>query len=193
MAWRTADLVTTAMIGVTFGVAYLLWGYVYHGLEPGTVGFPPIAGVLVGFWFLAGTVAGLVVRRPGAALAAELLAASVEPLLGGSWGAGTLMSGLMQGLGVELAFALFAYRSFRIPVTVLGGVFAGLFESVGWEWWSYWAEWSWTWKLVYAGILAVSGALFAGLGGPALVRALARTGALDAFPPGKQRLRDSAV
>lgn len=193
MEWRTTDLVTTAMIGVTFGVAYLGWGYVYNGIQPVFVGFPPLAGFLAGFWFLAGTVAGLVVRRPGAALVAEVVAASVESLIGGSWGVGTLLSGIMQGLGVELAFALFAYRSFGPAVTVLGGMLAGTFACVGFEWWSYWVDWSWSWKIAYLVILAVSGAVFAGLGGPALVRALATTGVLDHFPPGQERLRRQAV
>ena len=192
-AWRTTDLVTTAMIGVTFGVAYLGWGYVYNGLQPVFAAFPPLVGFLIGFWFLAGTVAGLVVRRPGAALVAEIVAASVEPLMGGSWGVGTLLSGVMQGLGVELAFALFAYRSFRPSVTVLGGMLAGVLACVGFEWWSYWADWSWPWKIAYLGIVAVSGAVFAGMGGPALVRALANTGVLDHFPPGQERLRRQAV
>jgi energy-coupling factor transport system substrate-specific component len=46
------------------------------------------------------------------------------------------------------------------------------------------------WKAVYLGCGMVSGAVIAGVGGWLLVRALARTGALNAFPPG-QEVRES--
>lgn len=193
LAYRTVDLVTTAMIGVALGVAYQGWGYVFNAVQPAFVGFPPASGLLAGLWFVSGTIAALVVRRPGAAVVAELLAACVEAFLGSSWGPATLISGLLQGIGVELAFAFFAYRSFRPWWAALGGILAASFECVGYEWWSYWRDWGLDWKLVYLAVTAFSGAVFCGLLAPALVRALAATGVLDTFPPGREHRQASAV
>ncbi|MBE3076147.1 MAG: ABC transporter permease, partial [Actinobacteria bacterium] len=51
-------------------------------------------------------------------------------------------------------------------------------------------EYSTAWKAIYLGCGMVSGAVIAGVGGWALVHSLARTGALNAFPPG-QEVRES--
>jgi energy-coupling factor transport system substrate-specific component len=48
-------------------------------------------------------------------------------------------------------------------------------------------------KLVYLGAMAVSGAVLAGLVGWLLVRALARAGALSAFPAGQEHREHHAV
>jgi energy-coupling factor transport system substrate-specific component len=185
--WRTVDLVTAAMLGVAFGVAYWGWAAAYTAIEPAFTAVPPLKGMLGGPWLIAGVVAGLVVRRPGAALLAELIAANVEFLLGNAWGVSTMIAGTLQGLGVELVLALLLYRRFGPVVAALGAALAALLETA-YEYGAY--DYATTFgtggTLVYLLSFAVSGALVAGVGGWLLVRALARTGALSAFPPGRE-------
>lgn len=183
-AWRTVDLITAVMIGVAFGVAFIGWGQVYNVTTPLFAALPPLGGLIGGFWWLPALVAMLVIRRPGAALLAELVAASVEPLLGGQWGIATLGSGLIQGVGVELGFLLFAYRRFTVVPAMIGGALAGLLESP-YEWRLYYSEWAVPYVAVYAATMALSGALLGGLVAVALVKALAATGVLAPFPPGR--------
>ncbi|SDK62533.1 energy-coupling factor transport system substrate-specific component [Cryobacterium psychrotolerans] len=190
-AWRGVDLITAAMLAVAFGVAF--WGFdtfIYPLLSVVTVGFPPAGELSLGVWLIPAVVGGLVIRRPGAALFTELVAANVELLLGNGWGVAVLLSGLLQGLGVELVLALVRWRRFGAATAVLGGVAAAILEIVGYEWWAYTADYSPAWKLAYLACGVASGALIAGLGGLALVRALARSGALNAFPAG-QEFRES--
>ena len=187
MGWRGVDLITAAMLAVAFGVMF--WGFntfIYPILSAATAGFPPAGELMLGVWLLPAVVGGLVVRRPGAALFTELVAANVSMLLGSQWGVAVLLSGLLQGLGVELALALFRHRRFGVVVAVLGGVLSAVFEIVFYEWQSYVAEYSSAWKAIFLGAGMVSGAVIAGVGGWFLVRALARTGALNAFPPGQE-------
>ncbi|MHB8187459.1 MAG: ECF transporter S component [Dermatophilaceae bacterium] len=191
MAWRGVDLITAAMLAVAFGVMF--WGFdtfIYPILSTATAGFPPAGELMLGVWLIPAVVGALVIRRPGAALFTELVAANVELFLGNKWGVAVLLSGLLQGLGVELAFALFRHRRFGVVVAVLGGVLAAVFEIVFYEWHSYVAEYSTAWKAIYLACGMVSGAVIAGVGGWALVRGLAVTGALNAFPPG-QEVRES--
>jgi energy-coupling factor transport system substrate-specific component len=191
MRWRGVDLITAAMLAVAFGVMF--WGFdtfIYPFLSVLTAGFPPLGELMLGIWLIPAVVAALVVRRPGAALFTELVAANVELFLGNKWGAAVLLSGVLQGLGVELALALFRHRRFGVAVAVLGGVLSAVFEIVFFEWQSYVADYSSAWKLIYLGCGMVSGAVIAGVGGLLLVRALARSGALNAFPPG-QEIRES--
>ena len=191
MRWRGVDLITAAMIAVAFGVMF--WGFdtfVYPLLSLVTAGFPPAGELMLGVWLIAAVVGALVIRRPGAALFTELVAANVELFLGNKWGAAVLLSGVLQGLGVELAVALFRHRRYGVVVAVLGGVISAVFEIVFFEWESYVADFSGAWKAIYLGCGMISGAVVAGVGGWLLVRALARTGALNAFPPG-QEIRES--
>jgi energy-coupling factor transport system substrate-specific component len=191
MRWRGVDLITAAMLAVAFGVMF--WGFdtfIYPFLSVLTAGFPPLGELMLGIWLIPAVVGALVVRRPGAALFTELVAANVELFLGNKWGAAVLLSGVLQGLGVELALALFRHRRFGVAVAVLGGVLSAVFEIVFFEWQSYVADYSSAWKVIYLGCGMVSGAVVAGVGGLLLVRALGRSGALNAFPPG-QEIRES--
>lgn len=191
--WRTVDLVTAAVLGVAFGVVFWGWGVVYTALTPLFTAVPFVQSILSGVWLLPAVVAALVIRRPGAALLAELVAATVEALLGSHWGFSTLVSGAIQGVGVEIAVALFAWRRFGPAVAVLGGVLAALLEGV-YELYAYYAgTWSLGFQVVYVACFVVSGAVVAGLGGWQVVRGLARTGALGAFAAGREhhgRARD---
>lgn len=191
--WRTVDLMTAAVIGVVFGVVYWGWSAAYTSLStPLSNLLGPTIGLLGGTWLLAGIVGGLVVRRPGAALFAELLAATVEALVGNVWGWSTLISGTLQGIGVEVALAIFLFRRFTWPVAVLGGVLAAAFEF-GYEWQAYWQGTTLGFKLGYLFFFALSGAVIAGLGGWLLTRALAASGAIDSHPAGRESADQHAV
>ncbi len=192
-AWRTVDLLTVAFLGVAFGVAFFGWTFAYQAPSTALSAlFPPLAGVVGAPWLMAGVVGGLVVRRPGAALLTEVVAALVEMLLVSSWGVGALVSGIVQGLGAEIGFLLLGYGGFGLLAAALSGALAGALESV-WEWFSYWQDWAMDWKLVYLVVLAVSGAVIVGPLGWLLTRALARAGALTAFPAGQEARESRAV
>ena len=212
MGWRTVDILTIAFLGAALGVAFWGWGVFYNGpLTALKIGYAPLMGLFAGPWFLAGVVGGLVVRRPGAALFCEVVAALVSMLPGTEWGATVLVSGILQGLGAELAFALLAYKSFGLGAAMFAGVLSAplewVFEVVKFpEAWAdlpvlsvfaggggWYAEWDLADKLVYLGAMAVSGAVLAGLVGWLLVRALARAGALSAFPAGQEHREHHAV
>ncbi|MEP7018213.1 MAG: ECF transporter S component [Actinomycetota bacterium] len=194
MRWRGVDLITAAMLAVAFGVMF--WGFdtfIYPILTTATAGFPPVGELMLGVWLVPAVVGALVVRRPGAAVFTELVAANVELFLGNKWGAAVLLSGVLQGLGVELAVALFRHRRFGLAVAVLGGTLSAAFEIVFYEWYSYVAGYSTAWKAIYLACGMVSGAIIAGVGGWALVRGLARAGALNAFPPGQEARESNLV
>jgi len=186
-AYRTIDLVTIATLGVAFGVIYWGWGKVYDGpSEALGLLWPPAKALAYGPWLMAGVVGGLIVRRPGAAFAAEFIAAVVSAIvLGGTqWGWSTLASGIIEGAGAELVFLLVFYRRFSVGVAVLAGAVAAAFESV-YEWSAWIPDWEFVHKLGYLGFFVVSGVLI-GLASWFLVRALAAAGVLDSFGAGRE-------
>lgn len=185
---RTVDLLVTVLIGAAFGVAFLGYGQLYTLIGPLTAAFKPAEGLLAGIWFLPAMLAGLVVRKPGAALLAEMIAAVLSMLLGSQWGWGTAISGLMQGGGVELAFLLTRYRRFTLPVAILGGLLAALLEW-GWEKVAYYPEMSWAFSAAMLAFFLLSGALLCGALGWAATRALVSTGAVDSLAAGREHSR----
>lgn len=212
LGWRTVDIVTIAFLGAALGIAFWGWGIVYNGpVTALKIGYAPLMGLFVGPWLLAGVVGGLVVRRPGAALFCEVVAALVSMLPGTEWGATVLVSGILQGLGAELAFALLGYRLFGVGAAALAGVLATplewLFETLSFpaSWadvpglsvlaggGGWYAAWDLTDKLVYLAAMGVSGLVLAGVVGWVLTRALARAGALSAFPAGQEHAERRAV
>lgn len=191
--WRTVDLLTCAFIGVAFGVAYWAWYLAYQAPSTalGAV-FPPLQGITGAPWLMAGVVGGLVIRRPGAALFAEVIAASVEALIGSQWGVATLVSGALQGLGAEIGFAIFAYASFGLGAAIVAGALSAPMEAV-YEWFSYWTDWDRAYQVAYLVVLTAAGAVVAGGVGWLLTRGLARAGALNALPPGQEVRETRAV
>ena len=193
LGWRTVDLLTIAFLGAALGIAYWGWGLAYEAPAKGLAAvFPPLQGITSAPWLIAGVVGGLVVRRPGAALACEVVAALVSMLPGTQWGASTLVSGILQGLGAEIGFLLLGYGAFGLGAALLAGALAAPLEAV-YEWQVYWTDWGMDYKVLYGVILTAAGAVVAGGLGWLLTRALARAGALGAFPAGQEARESHAV
>lgn len=175
--WRTRDIVVAAVIGVAFGVFFVALGVAWRGIEALT----PFHNVLYGLWLMPAIVAALIVRRPGAALFAEMVAAGLSTLLGSQWGPDTLLSGFVQGAAAELVFAMTLYRAWSLPVIVVASLASAF------------AAWIHDWVVIFptlsteamAGIglfMAVSAGVLLPLASLALVRALRQAGVLEGFP-----------
>jgi energy-coupling factor transport system substrate-specific component len=185
--WRPVDIIVAAVLGIAIGVVYWLWdtpGYAWYGAADAVT--PGLGGIANGGWLFAGVVGALVIRKPGAALFTELLAAVVEMAIGEQWGITTIYSGLAQGLLMELVFAAFLYRRFGFGVAMLAGAAGGLGE------WALElaafgnAAKSVAFNTIYLVSTMLSGAIIAGIVGWHVVRALAATGALDRFAAGRR-------
>jgi energy-coupling factor transport system substrate-specific component len=186
LRWRVVDIVVASVVAVASGVVFWVWGQVQNPISgPVTALLPGFQGILNGPWLFAGVLAGLIVRKPGAALYGEVVAATVSALIGTQWGFATLLSGVVQGLGAEIVFALFLYANWRLVPALLAGVGAGAAEAVLDL--LYWYPGSKPeFAAVYTVSTMVSGLVIAGLGSWLLVRALARTGALSRFAAGRE-------
>ncbi|MEU8263629.1 ECF transporter S component [Micromonospora sp. NPDC048999] len=185
--WRTIDIVVASVIAVAFGVIFWAWNLVWSATSAAFAFFPPAHTLIYGMWLVPAVLGGLVIRKPGASLYCELVASIVSALLGSQWGGITIVQGLTQGIGAELAFAAFRYRSYRLPAAVLAGALTGLTAAIfDFVYWNKATDLV-TYRIPYALLTIVSAAVIAGAGAWYLTRALANTGVLDRFPAGRNR------
>lgn len=183
--WRVVDIVVASVLGVAAGLVMTLWNLVYTPVTaPLEVVLPGLQALLYAVWLFPAVLVGLVVRKPGAALYGELVAAAVSALLGGMWGWTALAWGLVQGLGAEIVFAILLYRAWGLVPAMLAGMGAAA-GLVVMDLTFYFAGTRPEFMVVYAVSALVSGAVIAGLGSWLIVRGLARTGALSRFAAGR--------
>ena len=183
------QVVVAAVLGVAVGLLFWFWNGVGYGwFEVMDAATPGLGGFAVGIWLIGGVIGGLVIRKPGAALFCELLAAVLEGFLGTHFGWTVVISGLVQGLGAELVFLLTGYRRFGLAVATAAGALSGLFLGVS-EDIMYNYEWALDQKVVYAALTTLSGAVIAGALMWLVVRALQATGVLGALASGATRRR----
>lgn len=179
--WRTRDIMITAVIAVAFGVVFWAWSFAWEATGPVFAAAPWLQDLLYGVWFIPAVLASLIVRKPGAALFAELVAAGVSAMLGNRWGADALLSGVLQGLGAEVVFFATAYRLYSFPVLAAAAIGAAI------------PAWIHDWVLYYAAVdpliqvlrgvaMAISAVVLAAGGSILIERSLRRSGVLQGFP-----------
>ena len=179
--WRTRDIVVAAVIGVAFGVVFWAWGVRSAAAEPLFAFAPPVRDVMYGVWLVPAVLAPLIIRKPGAALFAEMVAAVVSALLGTVWSIDVLLSGFLQGAAAELIFAFALYRSYGPIVLVLAALASALAAWVH-DWVLYYPTIEPAVQVVRLVVMLISAAVLTAGGSILLARSLRRSGALDGFP-----------
>ncbi len=175
--WTQREIVIVAALGVVFAVLYLAWVQVWLAAQA-AIG-PLALDVLFGFWCVASVIAAYVIRKPFAALSAEVIAAAAEILAGNPAGLILLLTGVVQGAGAELPFALTKWRNYRLPVLLASGASAAVFSFL-----YTWIRFSYgTLKpsllIAMFALRVVSGVVLAGWLGGRIAEALYRTGVLQ--------------
>lgn len=187
MEWKLKDVIMMAVLGVLFAAVYL--GIYYAGIGLTTIltpfglsqfGFDIIYGV----WFMGATIAAYVLRKPGAALITEVFASFIELLLGNAGGAVLLLTGVIQGVGSELGFAVFRYKRYNLLSMSLAGMLSALLIFIYELYYlQYYLLAPWLLGLLLL-VRFGSAILFSGVISKLACDGLARTGVLKSYPIG---------
>lgn len=193
-SWRVVDIVVASVIAVASGVIFWAWSAGMPLFSLAFVAFPPAAALLTGVWLFPAVLGALIIRKPGAAVFCELLAAIIEALLGSHYGLSVIVSGLVQGLGAELVFAIFRYRKWNLSVALIAGFFTGIFAGISEAYiLAYYVEYTSSLKILHVLITGVSGLIIAGLLSWLATRGLAKTGALSALASRRAHLESGKL
>jgi len=175
-AWTQRETTVIAALGVVFGVLYLGWAQLWLMLQVplGVI----MLDVMFGFWCIVSIIAAYIIRKPFVAFGSEVIAAIAEVLTGHPAGLVLLLTGIVQGAGAELPFALTRWRNYSLAVLLAAGASAAVF-SFAYTWIRF------NYGSLSAGLLitmfvirVASGMLLAGYLGRVLAERLHRTGVL---------------
>lgn len=173
------EIVLTTVVAVALGVAFWGWTFVYELAKP----FLRIGGLsylISGFWIFPSIFLSQIIRKPGIALTASVLAAFVESLLT-HWGLFTLLWGVAQGLGAEFIFICFAYRNWNLKVLIIASIFsASMSYYLDFFIYNYY-QMSIAFNIIQLLSFLISATFLAGVLSARLSKRLLRLGILDQF------------
>jgi energy-coupling factor transport system permease protein len=181
---KLTDILVTIVIAIVFGIVYKLWGPLYYAVKPFGL---HVDQLIYGMWFIAATVAYLIIRKPGVALLAEIAASSGEFIMGSEWGLEVLLYGVVQGLFAELVFAAFRYKRFDIGVVSLAAA-SSTIGSLIMDFYKGYIEDLVLWNLILMiGARIMGAVIIAGVFAHYLVKALEATGVTSLVRPASQK------
>ncbi len=179
LKWKLREITLVAVLSIALGVIWWGWTFIYNFFDPFLKPFG-LNYLVVGFWFIGGTLLPYIIRKPGAAIFAESLGGLVEGFIT-QWGITALLWGAVQGAFAEAIFALFSYKKYGTGVMIL----AGVSSAIG----SYLLDFIYS-KYFTLGIniivvqifsIIVSGAILGGLLAKMIGDGLKKTGVLNQF------------
>ncbi|SIK47662.1 ABC transporter permease [Mycobacteroides abscessus subsp. abscessus] len=191
LRWRVNDIVVASVLAVACGLIFWVWSNaIYPALTAVLALAPQFAPLAGGGWLLAGVLGGFIIRKPGAALYTELLAAIISGLMGTEYSWMVALSGLIQGIGAEIVFAVLLYRVWNLSSALLAAAVSGFAMGFSEILIYYASEVTGTNAVIYVVCSMISGMVFAGLLSWIITKALAKTGVLSSLASGRaQRTR----
>lgn len=187
-SWRTVDIVVASAIAIAFGVVIWGWNQLWAVTTPAFAAIPPAQNVLYGVWLVPAVLGGLIIRKPGAALFTEIVAAAVSAILGSQWGLDAVVSGLVQGAGAEFVFFVTRYRAWTIPIVIAAAIASAITAWIH-DVALYYVDIGIAGQLAIGVFMVISAIVITGLGSWFLVRSLAQTGVLAQFQAGRVQSR----
>lgn len=190
--WTAADIAVGAALGVACGLVFWGFNFAYAWLSPLIGGIlPGLASVLHPLWYFSGTLAVIILRKPGAAIYVNLVGSAAEMLLGNQFSVGFVFaSAAVQGLFAEIPFMVTRYRVYNLPISVVSGALVALEYGVYLMLFRYQGVAFLSARgIVHMVSELVGGVLIAGVMSWYLYRAIAATGALDRFASGRAARR----
>ena len=187
--WKLKDVLMVAIIGVLCSFLYL--GTTYLGaaitaaLTPlgwGQIGYEPFYGI----YFMAASLCVFIIQKPGVGIVAEIIAATLEVLMGNWFGPGVILTGLIQGAAVELVFLITRYRKFNMKTMILSGVSVAVIIFIYHFWESQFYLYPPMISAVMFVIRVASSVVFTGIVATLIGKGLAKTGILKAYPIGQK-------
>ncbi|MFT4416637.1 ECF transporter S component [Fredinandcohnia humi] len=191
MNWKMKEVVLAVILSIACGVIYFGWSTIWIPISAlvGPVG----AGFMFGIWVIASPIVAYIIRKPGAAFIAEVAAAAVELIMGSHFGLSALLVGVFQGIGAEIAFAIFRYKRYNLFTLMLSGALAAIIGMVYNLLANGFGFYTLPVLVTTLGIHIISGIILGGWLAKVIVDALAKTGVLEQYELMKEKRKKDDI
>lgn len=174
-----SEIIFICVLSTAIGVFWWAYSFLYDIISPPLKAFG-LSGSLEGIWQFAGIFFAYIIRKPGSAILGETIAATVEGVIS-QWGLSAIVSGLAQGIPVEIIFLLFRYKVWNYWSVALAGVAAALGGYVVSYYWQGYNHLSLMFNIINLSSNIISSAILGGMLAKYTADKLAKNGVLNQF------------
>lgn len=128
MRMTVVETTFIAVLSAIVGAVFLFWSNVVWDLTKLALGLM-LTPIIYGMWFIGGTLAAYIVRKPGAAVLGETLSAIFELAYGTQFASTVLLYGFMQGLMSEVVFGATRYKKWGWGTMLAAGAAPALWAA----------------------------------------------------------------
>ena len=171
LKWQPLDIAVGATLGAACGVIF--WGFNFAYMPISSVFgaiLPGFASIVHAVWYFSGTLAVLILRKPGAALYVNLIGTLVETVIGSQFDLGFVIISALLNLPISIASGALVALEY--------GTYLMLFRYVGVSFVS-------PRGIVHMISEVTGGVLISGVMAWYLMLAIAKTGVLDRLASGR--------
>ena len=186
--WRLKDVILSSILGAFFAAICL--GTVLTLIGPAIPIFAVLGlgglefEVVFGIFLFSSTFAPYIMQKPGAATIVGFLTGFIQVMLGSPFAATVWLSGLVQGFGAEVGFALFGYKKWNMLSVLIAATTATIASFVlAWQR-GLWSELAFQIVALRFGIRWISALMISGVLSKHLADRLAKAGVLKSYPLG---------
>jgi len=187
MKWKLKDVLMIAIVGVLFAFVFMGANYLGVALTAALtpVGYAPLGyQIIYGLWFMAATFAAYIIQKAGVGTVAEMVAASIEMMMGGMFGPMVLVNGFIQGFGCELGFMATKYKKFNMGTMILSSVICALVSYVSEYFFYGYSEYTVGMNVIMIVCRVISSIVFTGIIAKLIADGLAKAGVLRGYALG---------
>jgi len=188
--WRLKDVILSSILGAFFAAICL--GTVLTLIGPAVPVFAAIGlgglefEIAFGIFLFSSTFAPYIMQKPGVATIVGLLTGFVQVLLGSPFAATVWLSGLIQGFGAEVGFAIFGYKKWNMLSVLVAATGATVASFIlAWQRGS-WDELATHIVVMRFAIRWASALIISGVLSKFLADRLAKAGVLKSYPLGEE-------
>ena len=187
--WRLKDIILSSLLGTLFGGIAL--GTVLALMGPAIPLFAAIGlldfawEIMFGIFIFSTTFSAYIMQKPGTASLVGLITGSVQVLMGSPFAATVWISGLIQGVGAEVGFAIFGFKKWNMASMLVAATGATIASFLLAWYRGSWANLEFSIVLIRFLIRLGSGLIFTGVLSKFLADRLAKAGVLKSYPLGE--------
>ncbi|MCL1990478.1 MAG: ECF transporter S component, partial [Defluviitaleaceae bacterium] len=141
--WKLQDIILSSILGGLFAVICFITVLVGMGPLVPLFALLGLSGlefeVVWGIFLMSAVLAPYVMQKPGVATLVGFLTGFLQVLIGSPFAATVWLSGLVQGVGAEMGYALFGYKKWNLATTLIAATGATITSFI-----LAWYRGSWT-------------------------------------------------